>query len=86
MSLFEVVLDAGDQEEVRLTDEPLMIGDVLEIQGAYWEVVREQAIESETRARYYCRPAQEGGDTADEVRLRAEATRTRLDSRRRLLA
>jgi hypothetical protein len=77
MSLYEVVFDAGDEHEMRFTDDPLSIGDVLEMRGVYWEVVRDCAAEEQPRARYECRRAQ--GRPEEEIRRRAKETRARLE-------
>ena len=77
MPLYEVVLDAEDEHEVRFTDSPLAIGDVLEMKGVYWEVVGASATKEHVPARYECRLAQ--GRPDEEIRLRAEETQARLE-------
>jgi hypothetical protein len=83
MPLFEVVLDSEDQQEVRFTDRSLVVGDVLEMQGVHWEVVREFAARDDLRARYQCRRAEETRRSDEEIRQRADATRARLESPQR---
>ena len=78
MPLCEVVLDSEDHQEVRITDEPLVIGDVFDLNGTHWEVVRALAPSDRAHARVQCRRATEMRRTADEMRIRAEATRRRL--------
>ena len=83
MSLYEVVFDAGDDHETRFTDDPLSIGDVLEMRGVYWEVVRDCAAEEDPRARYECRRAQ--GRPQEEIRRRAKETQARLERLQQLV-
>ena len=80
MPLYEILLDSDDHREVRITDQPLAVGDVLEIQGIHWEVVRALAPRDRAHARYQCRRAQEMKRSDEEIRLRAEATRIRMES------
>jgi hypothetical protein len=54
MPLSEIVLETGNQEEVRLTDQPLAVGDVLEMHGTYWEVVCELSRVDRAHARLQC--------------------------------
>ena len=84
MLLFEVVLDSEDRQEVRYTDQSLVVGDVLEMQGVHWEVVRASA--ASDAARYQCRRVQETRRSDEEIRQRAEATRMRLEGPQRSMA
>ncbi len=86
MLLFEVVLDSEDRQEVRYTDQSLVVGDVLEMQGVHWEVVRASAASDAVRARYQCRRVQETRRSDEEIRQRAEATRMRLEAPQRAMA
>src|SRR4051794_35509800 len=54
MALSEIVLDSGDRQEVRVTDQPLAVGDMLELQGSFWEVVRELTRVNRAHARLQC--------------------------------
>lgn len=85
MPLFEVVLDSEDQQEVRYTDQSLAVGDVLEMQGVHWEVVRAFA-DGDMRARYQCRRLEETRRSGVEIRQRVEATRRRLENPQRSMA
>jgi hypothetical protein len=87
MPLFEVVLDSeGQQQEVRYTDQSLVVGDVLEMQGVHWEVVRAFAAGDDMRARYQCRRVEETRRPDVEIGQRAEATRRRLENPQRSMA
>ena len=58
MPLFEIVLSFRDREEVRLTDRPLAVGDILELDHRHWRVVDARPpIGGRAEASYVCEPA-----------------------------
>jgi hypothetical protein len=79
LALLELVLDSGDRQEIRLTDQPLAVGDVLDLHGTYWEVVRVLSRAERSRARLQCRRAREIGRSDQDIRRRAAETRRRLE-------
>jgi hypothetical protein len=57
MPLYEIVLCYSHGDEVRLTDQPLAIGDTMQIDYVDWKVVLESPPAGATAAaRYVCEP------------------------------
>ena len=94
VSLYELVLRYPDREEVRLTDQPVAVGDTFEIDYEEWFVVEENEPENRrATARFLCERTKEqralaakmqADDAQRRVRIqrleqRAAAQRKRLD-------
>ena len=59
MPLFEVLLHRDEGDELRLTDEPLRVGENVSIAGQRWLVEREEPAEQPgAEARYICVPSE----------------------------
>jgi hypothetical protein len=62
MPLYEVLLIRDDQQETRLTDRAMRVGETVSIGEEPWLVQSETAPErSDAAARYVCVPAQSAG-------------------------
>jgi hypothetical protein len=57
MPLYEIVLDSGDDEEVRLTDQRPTVGEILELHGASWKIVERLESTEEDVDRFRALPA-----------------------------
>ena len=59
MPLYEVLLQRDDDDELRLTDQPLQIGETVTIAGQRWLVQHDETPEgSGAEIRYVCVPAE----------------------------
>jgi hypothetical protein len=88
MPLYELVLQFPDgREEIRLTDEPVAVGDTVAIRGASWEVVApaltRSAAEIGATAGFLCELTREQRARAVEMRLEDEQRRFRIADRAR---
>ena len=88
MSLYELVLDFEGQsaEEVRLTSEPVRVGDTVEVDAVDWVVVRELARRQRELARFQCRRAKSLSQRAREMQASMEDLRLRVDDQRARIA
>ena len=59
MPLYEIVLDSGEDQEVRLTDQAPALGEVIELHGRRWEIVDTLEASERSSARFRARPAAE---------------------------
>ena len=57
MPLFEIVLVNDGNSEVRLTDEPIRVGDTIQINDQDWVVTRNVVASARAEARFECVPA-----------------------------
>jgi hypothetical protein len=58
MPLYEVLLKRDDDEEIRLTDRALQVGETLTIAEQRWQVQRQEpAKQADAEVRYVCVPA-----------------------------
>jgi hypothetical protein len=79
MPLYEIVLDAESDHELRLTDEPLAVGDFFQIGKRYWHVVRELQPSVRATARYQAERSRNERGEAQRQRGRVHKLRDRLD-------
>lgn len=57
MPLFEIVLVNDGSSEVRLTDQPVHVGDRIQINDQDWVVTRSLVASARAEARFECVPA-----------------------------
>jgi hypothetical protein len=79
LPLYEIVLDDSGSLELRLTDEHLAVGDILEIAMVYWRVTGELQPSAGATARFQVKRARDQRRAAEEFRRRSEALHKRHD-------
>ena len=57
MPLYEIILDSGERQEVRLTDHPPSVGEILELHGTQWKIVGTLDPSEQGNTRFEARPA-----------------------------
>jgi hypothetical protein len=63
VSGYEVVLQDGDGDEIRLTDQPFVVGETVELDGRMWLVASAQPAGSQfSERRFVLKPAGAGGE------------------------
>jgi hypothetical protein len=71
MPLYEIVLSFPDREEVRLTDEPVSVGDTIQIDHVPWRVLFERDPRNRfATACYLCKPDVRQNETSTGVPVR----------------
>jgi len=82
MPLYELVLRYEDREEMRLTERPASIGEVLQIGYDEWQVVLErEPSDVQATAAFLCELTKEQRARAEKMRAEDAERRERIDRR-----